>query len=435
MNYKVCIPRVVAILFLSLVFIQLFPMSFSKNNIAVLRLGDGSTGLSNAGVAVFIDEYTQDGDSVQTISIPTVGVGANRRLVMSGTATTEGLLTLSADRQYLSFIGYDAGVGEKNGSGSISTSTASSKNRVVGIVDANGNVNTSTALTDFSSGSNARSAVTVDGNNIWVAGASTGVAYTTLGSTTSVPLTKSQTNVRSVSVFNQQLYLASGVGTSRLAAVGSGLPSSGDQQINVLDGIPTSAISPCNLLLFDLSPDVPGVDVLYYTDDNSATKGIVKYCYVNGTWMKTGGLSTELMRGLAGRINEQGNIALYAVTNSNSVIRMIDSSGYNGTMSAQPQMLLKGKSNTTLRGIAFAPEKNLIATTTSKSSAETEAISVAQNEIHYKATTEGEAHIYSLQGNLVQVFQCKEGLNIIPFNSNGVFILKKDRSCVKIVMP
>src|SRR5689334_10758602 len=85
--------------------------SFASGDIVVYRVGDGSAALGSAATAVFLDEYTPAGVLVQSIALPTAVSGLNKRLVASGTATSEGLLTRSADGQYLILAGYDAALG------------------------------------------------------------------------------------------------------------------------------------------------------------------------------------------------------------------------------------------------------------------------------------------------------------------------------------
>jgi len=51
-----------------------------------------------------------------------------------------------------------------------STSTAALANRVVGVIDMNGNINTTTILNNSYNGSNIRGAVSSDGINIWTSG-------------------------------------------------------------------------------------------------------------------------------------------------------------------------------------------------------------------------------------------------------------------------
>lgn len=49
---------------------SLYSAPFTPNNIVVLRIGDGSAVLSNAGTMVFLDEYTPAGTLVQSIQLP-----------------------------------------------------------------------------------------------------------------------------------------------------------------------------------------------------------------------------------------------------------------------------------------------------------------------------------------------------------------------------
>src|SRR4051812_5637553 len=173
----------------------MFAAPFTPGNLVIYRIGNGGAALSNAAAAVFLDEYTTAGVLVQSIPMPTTVNGANRRLTGSGTATTEGLLTLSTDGQYLMLTGYGAAVARAG----VADTTSATVNRVVGRVDATASINTTTALTDaysgngMSTGGNPRGVVSIDGMNFWTSGngattASSGSRFTTLGSTTSLQL-------------------------------------------------------------------------------------------------------------------------------------------------------------------------------------------------------------------------------------------------------
>src|SRR4051812_9846274 len=113
---------------------------FSTGDVVVVRVGGGSTSLSNAATEVFLDEYSPSGTLVQSVPLPTAAAVGRRRVTMSGTATSEGALALSADGRYLSVGGFDADPG--------TASVASSTARVVARVDGNGVVDSSTAITD-----------------------------------------------------------------------------------------------------------------------------------------------------------------------------------------------------------------------------------------------------------------------------------------------
>src|SRR6185436_8866122 len=129
---------------------------FTAGNIVVYRVGDGTAPLGSAATPVFLDEYTPAGVFVQSIPLPTTAAGANRRLTASGSATSEGLLTRSADGRYLVATGY---------------------------VDAAGVLDTTTALTDAVTGGSPRSAVSTNGADLWISGAAGGIRFATLGAT------------------------------------------------------------------------------------------------------------------------------------------------------------------------------------------------------------------------------------------------------------
>src|SRR5262249_32534665 len=152
-----------------------------------------------------------DGTLVQSIALPTSGSGSNKPLIASGTATSEGLLTRSADGRFLVLTGYGATTG--GGTSGVSSS-ASSVPRVVGLGDGNGSVDTSTALSDFADQNNPRSAVSSNGTDIWVDGAAGGIRYTTKGSTTSTQLSTTVTNLRQTNIFNGQLYVSDSSGSA-----------------------------------------------------------------------------------------------------------------------------------------------------------------------------------------------------------------------------
>src|ERR1043165_105098 len=73
-----------------------YAAGLTPGNLIIYRMNDGAAALSANGPAVFLDEDTTAGTLVQSIAVPTTTVGAQRRLVCSGTATSEGWLTRSA---------------------------------------------------------------------------------------------------------------------------------------------------------------------------------------------------------------------------------------------------------------------------------------------------------------------------------------------------
>jgi DNA/RNA endonuclease G (NUC1) len=333
--------------------------SFTSGNLIVFRVGDGIAAPTSAATAAFLDEYTPTGTLVQSIALPTATALANRKLTVSGTATTEGLLTRSADGRYLVVAGYDAPTGTAN----VATSSAATFNRVIGLVDANGTINTSTALAD--STGNPRSAASTDGTDLWITSNNTGLRYATLGGTSSTQLNSTSTNLRQTNIYNGQLYVSAQSGTLRIGAVGTGTPTTTGQTISNLPGFPTNAGSPYGFFFADLNAGVAGVDTLYVADDNSTgAGGIQKYSLVGGTWVSSGTISTgTVVRGVTGVVTGS-SVTLYATGGSGngSLFRFTDNTGYNATASGSLTTVVSSGTNKIFRGVALAPVAPLVST-------------------------------------------------------------------------
>ncbi|HJQ39093.1 MAG TPA: hypothetical protein VKB93_18295, partial [Thermoanaerobaculia bacterium] len=322
----------------------------------MLRFGDGTAVLGSAGTAVFLDEYTTAGAFVQTITVPTTTVGSQRRLVVSGSATSEGFMTRSADGQYLVFSGYDAALA----TASITTSTSATVPRVIARVAADGTIDTSTALTDAISGGNPRGAASTNGTDLWISGTSGGggIRYAAFGATTSTALNTTPNNLRSVNVFNGQLYISSQTGAFRLSTVGAGTPTTSGQTTTSLPGYPTATTSPYQYFFADLDAGVAGVDTVYVADDGgTGTGGLQKYSLVAGSWVANGSIAlASNLRGLTGSVSGS-TVTLYSTVRTNPpTIRVTtDTSGYNATITGTLATLATGANNTALQGIAFVP--------------------------------------------------------------------------------
>jgi hypothetical protein len=327
---------------------------FTPGDIVVYRVGAGTAALTSAGTAVFLDEYGPTGTLVQSIALPTTATTPSHPLVASGTATSEGLLTLSADGRFLIATGYDAAAGASG----VSSSSSSSVPRVVATVDGNATVNTTTALTDAASGNNFRSATSSDGTNIWVTGGASGVRYTTLGSTTSTELNTTDTNLRQLNIFNGQLYAdadptkstSSGI---TVATVGSALPTTAGQTITDLPGVSSSAEA-YQFVLLTLGAGT-GPDTLYYADNTAGA--IEKYSLSGGTWVSEGSIAVANVLGLTGSV-VAGKATLYATASSGSngtLYQVVDNAGAGATMSGTPTTLATAATNEAFRGVAFVP--------------------------------------------------------------------------------
>jgi hypothetical protein len=319
-------------------------------DVVIYRVGDGSGALTSAGTPVFLDELaTTTGALVHSTALPVAISGANHRLVASGSATSEGLLTLSTDGRYLIATGYDAAVGTASVAGTTSAAVA----RVVARIDASQNVDTTTALSDFSTGNNPRSAASPDGMSLWVGGGAGGVRSAILGGTTSVQLSTTVANIRQVNIFASQLYVSDSSGSAiRLGAVGTGLPTTAGQIITNLPGLSPSTGSPYAFFFADLD-GTPGVDTLYLTDDGV---GVTKYSLVGGSWTASGtvGAASDTYRGITG-VASGATVSLWAVRKAGELVSIVDASGFNGALTATPTLLATAGTNTVFRGVALAP--------------------------------------------------------------------------------
>ena len=328
---------------------------FSPGTLIVYRVGDGTASLVSSGSPVFLDEYTTNGTLVQSIALPTNAAGRNYPLIASGTANSEGLLTRSVNNRCLVLPGYGTTLG---GTSTLTQTTAVSVPRVVGEVSYDGTVDTTTALKDFASASNPRSAATTDGTNLWVAGGAGGPRYTTRGATNSTSLNSTFANLRQVTALGGQLYASTQSGSNLLNTVGAGMPTNAGQAISALPGFPTNS-SPNAFFMADLTADGTN-DTLYVADESS---GLQKFSLVGGTWTAAGivGSGADSYRGLTGYV-AGSNTVLFATRKGGSgsngggeLITIIDPTGYNGTLGGAPTVLATAAAKTAFRGVALAP--------------------------------------------------------------------------------
>ncbi len=320
--------------------------AFTAGNIVVYRVGTGTVALNSTATQVFLDEYSPTGAMVQSIALPTADSGSTHALTASGSATSEGLITDSADGSTLLLTGYDA----VPTTASVASSTATADARVVGRVTADGTVDTGTVLTGFASGNNIRGVASADGTAIYAAAAN-GIGYTTADATTA-PTTLSTANARQIEVVGGQLYYSTGSGTKGIYALGTGTPTSGAQTATLLPGTSSANASPYAFVLTDLSSAVAGNDTLYVAD---STAGIEKFSLVNGTWTSNGTIAFSGVTGLTASVSN-GTVTLFA-TSPTSIDTLTDAGGYNAALPAASALktIATASANEAFRGVAFAP--------------------------------------------------------------------------------
>jgi len=342
-----------------------FATGITAGNLVVVQFGDGSAALSGSSTATFLKEFqATGGPAVQTIAMPTAASGSNNPLTNSGTATSEGFITLSTDGTFLTMAGYGVGTG----TATPQSSAPDVVPRVLGRIDVpTGAIDTSNKFStpnspgpsDAFSGSNPRSAVATNSGNAWMAGnagsgqgASAGVRYVT-SSTSSVRVDTTSSNMRVVNVFNGQLYTSSSTGTLLgVSTVGSGLPTAASgSTITALPGMPTTGTHSAYDFVFK------DANTLYIADDGGATTGggIQKWTFDGTNWnlqytLLNNGTSTTAVRGLAGYVDPgSGNEVLFA-TNSTTLLTITDTGA-----GATPTTLETAPTNTNFRGVEYVP--------------------------------------------------------------------------------
>jgi hypothetical protein len=331
---------------------------FTAGNLVVVRIGDGSAVLTNAATAVFLDEYTPAGTLVQSVAMPTTPSAPHSSFANSGTATSEGALSISADGNYFLLGGYDAPLGTV----SVASSSTGTVLRVLARVAMDTSVDTSTTTTSFSA-NNIRAVTSTNGTDLWAAGANTGVVHSPLGGSGSGTVVSSTfTNLRVLQVFDGQLYVSSGSSTLRMGAVGVGTPTSTGNAIVGLSGFPTSGTSPYGYFFADLDAGVAGVDTVYVADDGAGA--LQKWSLVAGTWTQNGtvGVDADDYRGLTGSV-QSTTVSLFATRKGGSggagggeLVSLVDSAGYNANFSSStPTVVATALSQTSLRGVQVVP--------------------------------------------------------------------------------
>jgi len=321
--------------------------SFSEGNLVVVKVGTGSGTLSNSSVPVSLAEYTTTGDATVSVDVPSATAGS--RLVMSGSATSEGQLNLSADGQYLTIAGYDAAVG----TASIASSSASTVNRVVGRISANRQFQITSLGNSAHGGNNIRGAASNDGSRFWTVGGTGGIFTVQPGAGAASLVASTPANVRAISIFNGQLYVGSASGTPAIYTVGTGLPTGTATSSTFLA---TGSIEPYASVIVKRADNQFNL----YVASGTSGGGIYKWSSANGTtWTAQGKVAVAAVSfyGVTARKTDDGNVEVYATSPAN-IYKMVDTTAYDATLTGSGITLTSiatAATNTAFRGIAFAP--------------------------------------------------------------------------------
>jgi hypothetical protein len=315
---------------------------FTAGDLVVLRDGTGAAALSSAGTAIFLDEFNNFGGAVTSVAIPSTGASA---LVNSGSATSEGLISLSPNGQSIVVAGYNANAG----TASVASSSTSTVPRAVATVDYNGNYTLQSTTTAFS-GNNIRSGTTDGSGNFWAAGANSGIFY--MGSGTPTAVSTNSANNRLVSDIGGNLFFSTGSGGARGIYEVPGAPTSGlVAPVNIINSSALGSVSPYGFA-FNSS-----MTIAYVADSDAYTTstgfgGVEKWDLVGSSWvfqysLPTVGTGAE---GLA--VDFSGaNPIIYATSGDGKDLFDITDTG----SSATANLLDAAGSNEAFRGLTFAP--------------------------------------------------------------------------------
>jgi hypothetical protein len=357
-------------------------LAFTAGDLVISVYGDGDgsgTYADNSASPITLDELTTTGTQVGQLVLPQSApvVGGNYPISGEFGSSSEGTLEQSANGQDLVIAGYGVAAATYNanpasyggatkscitsGSSSITcfplaqtssvpgyaASTAAQNAgysstitvpRVVALIDANGNVNTATALTGVYNENNPRSVATVNGSSFYLSGqgasktdtTTQGVFLAQLGATTATPIDTSF-DTRTVEIQNKQLYVSAdsseGSGShenissystagnlptsTSTATILSGLQSkltvSSSSQLNTLD---TSISTGTKIYLSPENYFFANATTLYVADsgapksDNNGSGGsaqglsdggLQKWTYNGSTWVLDYTLSAGLL--------------------------------------------------------------------------------------------------------------------------------------------
>lgn len=325
---------------------------FSPGNLVVCQVGDGVASLTHAATRTFFKEFSTTGSLVQTIDL--TSLASPHRFVNSGLATQDLSITRTLLGDFVFVTGFDTTVG----TAAVATTSAVNVPRALAAVSSNGDVNTSTALTDAFSGGSMRSAATLDGLNFWLTGthgegqeATAGIRYCVIGSSVSTQVAADPPFAKVAGIFGGQLYCTSANNARYgISTVGTGLPTTGGQSVNLMSGFPTGGASPNDFWFVD-------ANTVYVAEDNntSSAPGVQKWVRTGTVW----NLSYALNVGLNGAVRRiavrqvSGQAEIFALTaeaTANRLVRVVDA----GPQS-QFTVLSQAAVRTAWRGINWVP--------------------------------------------------------------------------------
>jgi len=306
----------------------LFAQTFSHGNLAVLQVGTGTGPLTSAATPVNVVQYSTSGTYINSFPLPFT---SPPYFTNSGTATSEGQMALSAERDKVVLAGYNT----LTGTAGVPGTSSSAVPRVLFSVNSSGTISNVGTTSTYYDGNNIRSG-TSSGTNYFGSGTNPGLVFFN-----STVLTTAVNNTRVIQIFNGQTYFSSVTAPySGVSKLGTGIPTTSGTPTTLLTPVLTSPFG------FSFSPDG---NTLYVADD---VTGITKYTRSGTTFTFDYNLNPLPVRGLTVDFSGTQPV-LYATTtapSADSIIKLTDAGGpasYSAIATAPP--------NTVFRGITFSP--------------------------------------------------------------------------------
>ncbi|HET6307745.1 MAG TPA: hypothetical protein VFG12_11195, partial [Rhodopila sp.] len=393
-------------------------LAFTAGDLVISVVGDvndsGNYG-DNQAAPIALEELTTTGTVVGQMVLPqeTEVVNGVTEYATSGEygSSSEGSLSLAADGQSLTIMGYGVNAATYNtggagvyGNAALAQSTSvpggqyTPVARVVADIGYNGKVDTSTAIYNIDDTNNPRSVATVNGTTFYISGQGVkgddtqGVFVADDGASSATAIDTS-TDTRSVEIVDGVLYVSrdSTQGTSNIESYGTTLPTgaTAGTPLSGIDGTITLTAAQANGIddsdvggTIHLSPEnffFASSNVLYIADGGDPKEGglgdggLQKWTETDGTWSLdytlTDGLNlvadtatsgTTGLIGLTGTV-VGGVVELFA---TNSTIGDTDQPflyGITDTLAATTgagesfTILETAAPDTNIRGVSFAP--------------------------------------------------------------------------------
>lgn len=303
---------------------------FTNGNLVVLQPQ------SNASTATSIRliEYNTSGSLINSYNVPNTG---SNRLVITGSATAEGFLTLNAERDNLVLVGYDTLTG-------VTASSSSVIRKAIATLSANYVYNRPYSTNSVFSANAIRSGA-LFGSNYYAVGGTSGVVYMNTPTT----IFNGVTGNRAISILNGNLYFSTGAGATGIYEF-SGIPTS--------TSTATSRLVAANANQFAISPDGNTV----YIACNTAGAGIIKGTRTGGSGNFTlaSGYSSGVVldsacMGLAVDFSTT-NPTIYATfQNGMKLIKFTDAGAF--VSGASVTVLATSSATLPFRGLSFAPSQ------------------------------------------------------------------------------